>query len=343
MQSWDRPPPGIAVAEFFERWLPEAFAASGRQAPADAPTVRASISGADGGAWDLVADGGALDVRPPGREAPDVWIRQSVADLRVALGGPDPDLPVAAAGRMVGAGSAVRRSARRRSAATDLRAAAVRARGTAAAALGPRRRVRQGGRQRGASALDAAPRRRHVRGAAVGCDAPDAAASRRAPQDRGRPRAGDAAPTAAREPARPALTSRRSPTRRGRPRRPPAARTSPCAPPSRRATRGRRGASPNAAAPARARARARAGGRPRPSAIALRYSATASSSSCAARARRPAGHARPRPPRRRRAAPGPSERRRSVLAPARPPARGRAGWTPSRSLPLPASSASATL
>jgi hypothetical protein len=93
MQSWDRPPPGIAAAEFFERWLPEAFAASGRQAPADAPMVRASISGADGGAWDLVAEGGTLDVRRAGREAPDVWIRQSVADLRVALGGPDPDLP----------------------------------------------------------------------------------------------------------------------------------------------------------------------------------------------------------------------------------------------------------
>jgi hypothetical protein len=92
-QSWNRPPVGIAVAEFFERWLPAAFAASGRRAPPGTPTVRASISGTDGGAWDLAADDGALVVRAPGRAEPDVWVRQSVADLRVALGGPDPDLP----------------------------------------------------------------------------------------------------------------------------------------------------------------------------------------------------------------------------------------------------------
>jgi hypothetical protein len=93
MQSWDRPPAGIALAEFFERWLPEAFAASGRRVPPGTPTVRASISGSGGGAWDLAADDGALVVRAPGREPPDVWIRQSAADLRVVLGGLDPDLP----------------------------------------------------------------------------------------------------------------------------------------------------------------------------------------------------------------------------------------------------------
>jgi hypothetical protein len=93
MQSWDRPPAGIAPAEFFERWLPEAFAASGRRVPAGTPTVRASISGSEGGAWDLAAEDGALVVRAASREPPDVWIRQSVADLRVVLGGVDPDLP----------------------------------------------------------------------------------------------------------------------------------------------------------------------------------------------------------------------------------------------------------
>jgi hypothetical protein len=93
MQSWDRPPAGIAPAEFFERWLPEAFAASGRRVPPGAPTVRASISGSEGGAWDLAAEDGALVVHAAGREPPDVWIRQSVADLRVVLGGLDPDLP----------------------------------------------------------------------------------------------------------------------------------------------------------------------------------------------------------------------------------------------------------
>jgi hypothetical protein len=94
MQSWDRPPPDIAVAELFERWLPAAFAASGYRAPAGAPIVRASISGTDGGSWELRADEGTLSVGPAGREPPDVWLRQSVADLRVSLGGTDPDLPV---------------------------------------------------------------------------------------------------------------------------------------------------------------------------------------------------------------------------------------------------------
>ena len=92
--SWDRPPPGTTVGEFFERWLPEAFAASGRHAPDNAPTIRASISGAGGSAWELRADGRALVVSAPGRDPPDVWIRQSTADLLVGLGGSDADLPV---------------------------------------------------------------------------------------------------------------------------------------------------------------------------------------------------------------------------------------------------------
>jgi len=93
MKNWDRPPPDISVAELFERWMPDAFAASGQRAPAGAPTVRASISGAGGGTWEVNADGATLSVRAPGREPPDIWIRQSVADLRAALGLADPDLP----------------------------------------------------------------------------------------------------------------------------------------------------------------------------------------------------------------------------------------------------------
>jgi hypothetical protein len=94
MQNWDRPPPDIPVAELFEVWLPQAFAAVGRPAPAGAPTVRISISGADGGAWDFRADGATLSVGAAAREPPDIWIRQSIADLRVALGAADADLPV---------------------------------------------------------------------------------------------------------------------------------------------------------------------------------------------------------------------------------------------------------
>jgi hypothetical protein len=55
--------------------------------------VRASISGAGGGAWELQAREAALAVETPGREPPDVWIRQSTADLLAAVSVPDPDLP----------------------------------------------------------------------------------------------------------------------------------------------------------------------------------------------------------------------------------------------------------
>jgi hypothetical protein len=94
MQSWDRPPPDIEVATFFERWLPEAFAKSGRRGPLEGPVVRASISGEGGGAWEMCVSEDALTVEPAGREPPDVWVRQSSADLRAALGAEDPDLPV---------------------------------------------------------------------------------------------------------------------------------------------------------------------------------------------------------------------------------------------------------
>ncbi len=93
MQSWDRPPPEIAPSELFERWLPAAFAAAEQHAPADTPVIRASVSGAGGGGWDLAVEDDRLVVSSPGRAPPDVWIRLSVADLRVALGAPDPDLP----------------------------------------------------------------------------------------------------------------------------------------------------------------------------------------------------------------------------------------------------------
>jgi hypothetical protein len=94
MQSWDRPPPDITVVDFFEGWLVEAFAQSKRSGPLEGPVVRATISGADGGAWDLSASEDTLTVERAGREAPDVWVRQSSADLLAALGATDPDLPV---------------------------------------------------------------------------------------------------------------------------------------------------------------------------------------------------------------------------------------------------------
>lgn len=92
-KNWDRPPADIALPELFERWLPGAFAATGQRAPAGTPLLRFSVSGIGGGAWELALDGERLEVAPPGREPPDIWIRLSVADLRVALGAVDPDLP----------------------------------------------------------------------------------------------------------------------------------------------------------------------------------------------------------------------------------------------------------
>ncbi len=94
MSRWDRPPAGTTVAAFFESWLPDAFAASGRHAPITAPLVRATLSGAGGGAWDVQASEGELRIDKAAREAPDVWLRQSATDFLTALNPePDPDLP----------------------------------------------------------------------------------------------------------------------------------------------------------------------------------------------------------------------------------------------------------
>ena len=96
MSSWDRPPAGTTAVDFFEKWLPAAFAAANRQAPSSTspPLVRASLSGAGGGAWDVQALDDELRIDKAGREPPDVWLRQSTADFLTALSPePDPDLP----------------------------------------------------------------------------------------------------------------------------------------------------------------------------------------------------------------------------------------------------------
>jgi len=92
MSNWNRPPAGIPIADFFQTWLPAAFAAAGRRAPAQAPRVRATLSGEGGGAWDLECDDDQLLVTSASREAPDVWLRQPAADFRAAFDG-DPHLP----------------------------------------------------------------------------------------------------------------------------------------------------------------------------------------------------------------------------------------------------------
>jgi hypothetical protein len=103
MSEWNRPPAGIGVADFFEQWLPQAFAhahaasTQGGSGPRlgldDAPLVRATVSGPGGGAWEVRGAPEGLEVGPAGAGAPDVWVRQSVTDFRAAFDG-DSDLPI---------------------------------------------------------------------------------------------------------------------------------------------------------------------------------------------------------------------------------------------------------
>jgi len=94
MKSWERPPEGTTVRSFFDDWLPAAFKAANRPAPANAPVVRVTLSGPDGGAWDLQGRDDELAIEPSDRTPPDVWLRQSAADFLAALSPvPDPDLP----------------------------------------------------------------------------------------------------------------------------------------------------------------------------------------------------------------------------------------------------------
>ena len=90
--EWERPPHGTSVEDFFETWLPAAFSAAQLRAPANAPVVRASVTGVGGGVWDLRATDDQLVVGPAGREPPGIWVRQKVEDFRATFDG-DPDLP----------------------------------------------------------------------------------------------------------------------------------------------------------------------------------------------------------------------------------------------------------
>src|SRR4051794_18756620 len=87
----NRPPVGTSPQAFFEDWLPRAFADSGRPAPSDAVRVRATLSGAGGGVWDMQPNEGALEVSSVSGDStaqkPSLWIRQSVTDFRAALEG----------------------------------------------------------------------------------------------------------------------------------------------------------------------------------------------------------------------------------------------------------------
>ena len=92
-----RPPADITATAFFETWLADAYASSGRQAPDDAPVVWVSLSGDGGGEWEIRLEGDRLlvaprDVKARGGDQPGVWIRQKAADF-LATFARDPDLP----------------------------------------------------------------------------------------------------------------------------------------------------------------------------------------------------------------------------------------------------------
>lgn len=96
--AWQRPPAEITPAEFFSDWLPRAYQAAGCRAPSNAPQLRVSLSGGDGGHWDLWPDDDRIQIEalpailPRGTKPPEVWIRQTAADFLAAFR-PEPDLP----------------------------------------------------------------------------------------------------------------------------------------------------------------------------------------------------------------------------------------------------------
>jgi hypothetical protein len=99
MSAPPHPPPGTTPGAFFETWLPAALAASGRKLATDAPAVRVTLSGPEGGEWRIHAASEGLIVapQPPTVRRPDdellgVWLRQSAPDFVASFAG-DPDLP----------------------------------------------------------------------------------------------------------------------------------------------------------------------------------------------------------------------------------------------------------
>jgi hypothetical protein len=86
-----RPPATSAPIEIIESWLPAVFASAMRKSDGSSPRLRLSLSGSDGGEWDLQIQDGELGVgrrvrtmhaRP---DDPDVWIRQSAADFLAVI------------------------------------------------------------------------------------------------------------------------------------------------------------------------------------------------------------------------------------------------------------------
>ena len=92
-----RPPAGASATAILDAWLPEVFSSAGKAIQGTSPRLRLSLSGPEGGEWDLqIVDGSFTTQRPtrgigPRRDDPDIWIRQSVPDF-LAVPFPSEDL-----------------------------------------------------------------------------------------------------------------------------------------------------------------------------------------------------------------------------------------------------------
>jgi hypothetical protein len=86
-----RPPPASAPAEIIESWLPAVWGAAERKPEGSSPRLRLSLSGSDGGEWDMQIEDGELAVARRVRtmhvrgDDPDVWIRQSTSDFLAVI------------------------------------------------------------------------------------------------------------------------------------------------------------------------------------------------------------------------------------------------------------------
>jgi hypothetical protein len=86
-----RPTVGSTAVGILESWLPNAFRAADNKYQVTSPRLRLSLSGPEGGEWDMQVCDGALSVdrcQPTigvRREDPDIWIRQPAADFLAVI------------------------------------------------------------------------------------------------------------------------------------------------------------------------------------------------------------------------------------------------------------------
>ena len=87
----NRPPVGASATTILESWLPEVFSTADKTMEGTSPRLRLSLSGAEGGEWDLQIVDGEFVVKTcertlgPRRDDPDIWIRQSAGDFLAVM------------------------------------------------------------------------------------------------------------------------------------------------------------------------------------------------------------------------------------------------------------------